>query len=103
MHGERTEKFVTRFRYEEQIDRSLLCGLMSASFTAAKARFRRMAACAQGPSQMNSHVRDRPGTVVVLDGGTAADAPFARIRGRPGQTASINGSSPIRMWIIWGR
>ncbi len=78
----------------------LLCGLMSASFTAAKARFRRMAACAQGPSQMNSvFVTDR-GRWSLLDGEPLRTRLFARIRGRPGQTASINGSSPIRMWIM---
>lgn len=83
----------------------LLCGLMSVSFTAAKKPgFAVWQLCAQGPSQMNSYVfvTDR-GRVVVLDGGTAADAPFCGDSWPPWATASTNGSSPIRMWITWGR
>ena len=60
----------------------LLCGLMSASFTAAKKPgFAVWQLCAQGPSQMNSYV-------FVTDrgrGNRCGRAFFARIRGRPGQ------------------
>ena len=73
----------------------LLCGLMSVSFTAAKKPgFAVWQLCAQGPSQMNSYVfvTDR-GRVVVLDGGTAADAPFLR-----GFVAALG--NRVDKWIV---
>lgn len=73
----------------------LLCGLMSVSFTAAKKPgFAVWQLCAQGPSQMNSFVfvTDR-GRVVVLDGGTAADAPFLR-----GFVAALG--NRVDKWIV---
>ncbi|MCD8032720.1 MAG: MBL fold metallo-hydrolase, partial [Alistipes sp.] len=58
---------------------SLLFAAGSLSLYAARPGFTLWQLPPQGPSQMNSYViRTDAGRVVVIDGGTAADAPYLR-------------------------